>query len=174
MLAHFKNLHWPRLQTLFRWAFHLGWISLALSLIFYLLGLRLLAEVDQYRPRLEAAISEALTAPVHIERLEGDWRGLHPEVRIRNLRIGHPAAPDTTLGPSRSSILTTHSPPALRAKSHDPTAATRLPRWSGPVGDGAKRPRTAAVTGPAPASRSPRRLSRSIPPPGPPGEPARG
>lgn len=97
MLAHFKNLHWPRLQTLFRWAFHLGWISLALSLIFYLLGLRLLAEVDQYRPRLEAAISEALTAPVHIERLEGDWRGLHPEVRIRNLRIGHPAAPDTTL-----------------------------------------------------------------------------
>ena len=97
MLAHFKNLHWPRLQTLFRWAFHLGWISLALSLIFYFLGLRLLAEVDQYRPRLEAAISEALTAPVHIERLEGDWRGLHPEVRIRNLRIGHPAAPDTTL-----------------------------------------------------------------------------
>src|SRR5439155_3118808 len=45
-----------------------------------------------------------------------------------------------TRGRSRSSILTTHRPPAARANNHEPAAATRLPRCSGPVGDGAKRP----------------------------------
>src|SRR4029079_11011882 len=37
-------------------------------------------------------------------------------------------------------MRTSHWPPRERANSHDPTAATRLPRWSGPVGEGANRP----------------------------------
>ena len=37
-------------------------------------------------------------------------------------------------------MRTSHRPPFARAKSHEPTAATRLPRWSGPVGEGANRP----------------------------------
>src|SRR5688500_15263201 len=39
-----------------------------------------------------------------------------------------------------SSMRTSQRPFAFRAYNHEPTAATRLPRCSGPVGDGAKRP----------------------------------
>src|SRR5438067_9026542 len=45
-----------------------------------------------------------------------------------------------TRGVSRSSMRTSHRPLSRRAYNHDPTAATRLPRCSGPVGEGAKRP----------------------------------
>jgi len=38
------------------------------------------------------------------------------------------ADPGTTRGVSRSSIRTSQRPFARRAKSHDPSAATRLPR----------------------------------------------
>ena len=51
------------------------------------------------------------------------------------------AAPATSRGGSRSSIRTSHSPPAWRANSQLPNAATSEPKCSGPVGEGAKRPR---------------------------------
>src|SRR5690349_12548665 len=51
------------------------------------------------------------------------------------------AAPGTSRGGSISSIRTSHSPPAWRAHSQLPTAATSEPKCSCPVGEGAKRPR---------------------------------
>jgi hypothetical protein len=36
-------------------------------------------------------------------------------------------------------MRTSHSPPTARASAKLPTAATREPKWSGPVGEGAKR-----------------------------------
>ena len=50
------------------------------------------------------------------------------------------AEPGTTRGVSRSSIRTSQRPPLALACRNEPMAATRLPKWSGPVGDGAKRP----------------------------------
>ncbi len=51
------------------------------------------------------------------------------------------AAPAISRGGSRSSIRTSHSPPARRASSQLPNAASSEPKCRGPVGEGAKRPR---------------------------------
>uniref|UniRef100_A0A0S6YZM6 Uncharacterized protein n=1 Tax=Mizugakiibacter sediminis TaxID=1475481 RepID=A0A0S6YZM6_9GAMM len=51
------------------------------------------------------------------------------------------AAPGTSRGGSMSSMRTSQAPPALRARSQLPAAATSEPKCSGPVGEGAKRPR---------------------------------
>jgi hypothetical protein len=51
------------------------------------------------------------------------------------------AAPGTVRGPSTSSIRTIHVPPCARASSQLASALTSEPMCSGPVGEGAKRPR---------------------------------
>src|SRR5512139_2355327 len=51
------------------------------------------------------------------------------------------AAPGKQRGVSRSSMRTSHRPPCWRASRKLPTAVTRDPKWRGPVGEGAKRPR---------------------------------
>ena len=51
------------------------------------------------------------------------------------------AAPEGSRGGSMSSMRNSHSPPLARASSQLPTAASSDPKWSGPVGEGAKRPR---------------------------------
>src|SRR5512138_399498 len=52
--------------------------------------------------------------------------------------------PGRTRGPSRSSTRIRYAPPAARAASQESRAVRALPRWSGPVGEGAKRPRIIA------------------------------
>src|SRR5512134_452597 len=54
-------------------------------------------------------------------------------------------APGTSRGGSRSSTRTSHVPPWARASSQLASAATSDPACSGPVGEGAKRPRYSVV-----------------------------
>jgi drug/metabolite transporter (DMT)-like permease len=72
------------------------------------------------------------------------WRTTSPShsnpyaSRVRRIAS---AAPGVSRCRSRSSIRTSHWPPRTRASRQLPTAATRDPKCSGPVGEGAKRPR---------------------------------
>src|SRR5687768_6474991 len=51
------------------------------------------------------------------------------------------AAPAFTRGPSMSSMRRRRVPPRWRARSHATRKVRALPRWSAPVGLGARRPR---------------------------------
>lgn len=95
-LARLKTLHWPRIQTWLRWGLRLCLVMLALLAVTYLLALQLFARMDEYRPLLEAQIARAVGAPVSIRRLEGEWSGLKPEIRLLDLHIHDPANPDVT------------------------------------------------------------------------------
>src|SRR5207249_9567125 len=60
------------------------------------------------------------------------------------MRSMRSAQPGITLAASRSSIRSSQRPPRQRASAKLPTAATSEPRWSDPVGEGAKRPSQSA------------------------------
>ena len=59
----------------------------------------------------------------------------------RARRAGAPRRPAATRARSRSSTRITNAPPRARASSQASSAVRALPRWSWPVGLGAKRPR---------------------------------
>src|SRR4029077_1544097 len=71
------------------------------------------------------------------------------------------AQPGITRGASRSSIRRSQRPPRLRASRKLPTAATREPRCSDPVGEGAKRPTYPELAAPA-RPRSSRALAIAV------------
>ncbi|MGI4985699.1 MAG: YhdP family phospholipid transporter, partial [Janthinobacterium lividum] len=76
---------------------------LGLALVLYfgvgtaVLALRygILPHIDAFRPRIEAAASKALRAPVHIGRLDARWPSLSPEITVSGLQVqgadGRPA-----------------------------------------------------------------------------------
>jgi uncharacterized protein (TIGR02099 family) len=55
----------------------------------------LLPHIDDWRPRIAAAASAALHAPVGIRAIEADWQGLHPRLILRGVTVsdadGHQA-----------------------------------------------------------------------------------
>ncbi len=87
----------------------LCWSALAVYVVaaVVLLGLRywVLPNIDQWRPRIEAYASEALGARVEIGRLQADWRGLNPRLKLTALSI-YDQQPEPVLTlPSVSAVL---------------------------------------------------------------------
>jgi hypothetical protein len=75
--------------------------------------------------------------------IRSDWRTTGPfQSSPRALRSEScvSSTPGRTRERSRSSTRTRNRAPAERANSHAKRAVRRFPRWSGPVGLGAKRP----------------------------------
>ncbi len=77
----------------------LGWLGVtgyfAIGLLVLTLRHFVLPGIETYRPDIERALAEALGQPVAIRRIDADWRGLRPNLRIRGLEIrdaaGRPA-----------------------------------------------------------------------------------
>lgn len=95
--ALFQMLHRLRKHKLIRWGWRLGAVLLALMLVLYIGLLQLFSRADEFRPRVEQGLSQALGAPVTLQRLDAGWKGLKPDIRLRELRIRHPNHPDQTL-----------------------------------------------------------------------------
>jgi uncharacterized protein (TIGR02099 family) len=75
-----------------------GWILKAIALLllivyfafgFIYLGTRywLMPHIDEYRPRIEAVASQVLGTKVLVDRIETDWRGINPHLRLLNVRV---------------------------------------------------------------------------------------
>lgn len=47
----------------------------------------LLPRIDQWRPQIQAALSEAVGTPVRFDAITADWRGLNANLQITNLTI---------------------------------------------------------------------------------------
>lgn len=87
----------------------LCWFALAVYVVVAaaLLGLRywVLPRIDDWRPRIEAYASETLGARVEIGRIEADWRGLNPSLKLSSVALyADDTAPVLTL-PSVSAVL---------------------------------------------------------------------
>ncbi|HTT10889.1 MAG TPA: YhdP family protein [Burkholderiaceae bacterium] len=76
----------------------LAWMCKAIGLLvliayflfgFLYLGTRywLMPHIDSYRPRIEAAASRILGTKVAVDQIETGWRGIHPHLRLTNLRV---------------------------------------------------------------------------------------
>ncbi|MGH6624021.1 MAG: hypothetical protein ACREBN_08615, partial [Burkholderiaceae bacterium] len=78
----------------------LGWLLVVayFSAASIMLAVRylILPTIDQWRPRIEAAASSALGAPVSMARIDASWRGLNPHVALNDVRIVDPTG-DSTL-----------------------------------------------------------------------------
>lgn len=87
----------------------LCWFALAVyvAAAAVLLGLRywVLPNIDQWRPRIEAYASEALGARVEIGRLQADWRGLNPRLKLTSLSIYDQQREPVLTLPSVSAVL---------------------------------------------------------------------
>ncbi len=47
----------------------------------------LLPNIDEWRPRIEAAAAAALQSPASVGRIEADWQGLNPHLMLRNVVV---------------------------------------------------------------------------------------
>jgi uncharacterized protein (TIGR02099 family) len=59
-----------------------------------------LPHIDDWRPRIAAAATSALHAPVRVGAIEADWQGLHPRLLLRDVAI-QDAQGQTTLALAR-------------------------------------------------------------------------
>ncbi|MCS6944866.1 MAG: YhdP family protein [Sutterellaceae bacterium] len=69
----------------------LGAVAVALYLAFgaFYLATRywLMPRIDQWRPQLEAVATATLGVPVRIARIDSEWRGIHPHLRLTDVRL---------------------------------------------------------------------------------------
>lgn len=86
--------------SVLRWS--LRTTGLLLLIAYFLFGLLylgtrywLMPRVDDYRAEIEAAATRALGVRVTLDRIETGWRGIHPHLRLTNVRLfdaaGQPA-----------------------------------------------------------------------------------
>ena len=75
------------------------------------LGLRylVLPRVDDFRPRIEAAAGDALGAPVSIARVQADWRGLHPRLRLAGVTVAGRQGEPVLSVPAAAAVLSWRS-----------------------------------------------------------------
>lgn len=64
----------------------------------------LLPQLNDWRPSLEAQLSQTLGAAVQIKDLEGQWRGLNPSAKVEGLSITLPGQPRVYI-PKVSAVL---------------------------------------------------------------------
>ncbi|MDV6344440.1 YhdP family protein [Nitrosomonas sp. Is37] len=69
----------------------LGWAVFAVTMFFFLLLLSLrywlLPDIERYRPNIAAAISQVAGQVISIERIDANWDGLHPYLRLYGVRV---------------------------------------------------------------------------------------
>ena len=98
-------------------------VGLLLLITYFAFGLLYLAtrywvmpHFDEYRPRVEAAVSKALGTKVLVDRIDTDWRGINPHLRLMNVRI-FDAADNVALAlPQLDATLAWTSVPALEPR----------------------------------------------------------
>lgn len=71
-----------------RWGFWCGALLLITLGLLTAAGRQFIPLLGAYPQKVAARVSDALGMPVHIDALQGDWPGLTPRVRLRNIRIG--------------------------------------------------------------------------------------
>ena len=98
-------------------------IGLLLLIAYFAFGLLylgtrywLMPRIDDYRPRIEAAVSKELGVKVKVDRIETDWRGINPHLRLMNVRI-FDASDNVALAlPELQATLSWTSVPTLRPR----------------------------------------------------------
>ncbi|WP_177198059.1 YhdP family protein [Nitrosomonas communis] len=69
----------------------LGWVVFAIVMFFslslLLLRYWLLPDIERYRPNIAAAISQVAGQVISIERIDANWDGLHPYLRLHGVRV---------------------------------------------------------------------------------------
>lgn len=94
-------MNWQAFRLYALWCWHqlltLGLALLVVVAVMVGVSRELLPLADDYRPRLEQAISQRLGLPVTLQRLEGEADGLQLFLRLVNLRLHDPARPATVL-----------------------------------------------------------------------------
>ncbi|WP_430231049.1 YhdP family protein [Nitrosomonas communis] len=69
----------------------LGWVVFVIvmffSLLLLLLRYWLLPDIDRYRPDIAAAISQVAEQTISIERIDANWDGLRPYLRLHGVRV---------------------------------------------------------------------------------------
>lgn len=92
---------WQRFRLSALWCWHqlltLGLAALVVVAVMVGVSRELLPLADEYRPRLEAALSQRLGMPVTLQRLEGQADGLQLYLRLQRLELRDPGAPASVL-----------------------------------------------------------------------------
>jgi uncharacterized protein (TIGR02099 family) len=105
----------------------LAWTAKAIGLVLLLayfgfgllyLGTRywLMPNIDLYRPRIEAAVGGALGTRILFDRIETDWRGINPHLRMTNVRLFDAAGNVALTLPQLEATLSWTSVPTLQAR----------------------------------------------------------
>lgn len=94
-------MNWQAFRLYALWCWHqlltLGLAALVMVAVMVGVSRELLPMADQYRPRLEASLSQRLGVPVTLQRLEGEADGLQLFLRLVRVDLHDPAAPATVL-----------------------------------------------------------------------------
>lgn len=94
-------MNWQAFRLYALWCWHqlltLGLALLVVVAVMVGISRELLPLADDYRPRLEQALSQRLGLPVTLQRLEGQADGLQLFLRLVNLDLHDPARPATVL-----------------------------------------------------------------------------
>lgn len=65
----------------------LAWGGVMLGI--WLLQSQVLPQIDRWNPSITRVLSEQLGMPIAIDRIEAQWRGLHPQLTFYGLKIEH-------------------------------------------------------------------------------------
>lgn len=89
-----------------------------------------LPQIDEYRPEIERIASSVLRAPVRVAAIEASWHGLHPELRLTDVRVLGPDGGPALVLPRVDARLSWRSllswqPELLRLQLHRPSLAAR-------------------------------------------------
>lgn len=94
-------MNWQAFRLCALWCWHqlltLGLAVLVVVAVMVGVSRELLPLADDYRPRLEQALSQRLGLPVTLQRLEGEADGLQLFLRLVNLDLRDPARPAAVL-----------------------------------------------------------------------------
>lgn len=94
-------MSWQTFRLFALWCWHqlltLGLVVLVVVAVMVGVSRELLPLADDYRPRLEAALSERLGLPVTLRRLEGEADGLQLFLRLVKVNLHDPGLPATVL-----------------------------------------------------------------------------
>lgn len=104
----------PRLARLLLWA--LIWLGIGLLLLAAVVvsWARYTAEhIDDYRPRLEALLSDRLGQTVRIDQLSASWHGPDPVLQAEGVTIAHRDAPEETAVSLQHLLLRLDGPRSL-------------------------------------------------------------
>lgn len=111
-LRHLGRLPW--LRRLLGWCLRLCVIGYFLfALLILALRYWILPEIEQFRPRIESEISQALGLPVTVGEIRAGWAGLRPELLLADVRIADQAGRPALAFSSVDTVLSWSSLPSF-------------------------------------------------------------